>query len=92
MRNQGSQTQSHRTVPPEYIPPMSLDRFCELTGFCKASAWRYEKLGWLKTHLLANRRYILVADVAEFNRRLAADEFAGTVHIPAPKRVQRENS
>jgi len=91
MRNQSLPTQTHQSVPPEYIPPMSLDRFCELTGFCKASAWRYEKLGWLKTHLLANRRYILAADVAEFNRRLAADEFAGTVRIPVRKPVRREN-
>ena len=29
--------------------------------------------------MIANRRYILAADVAEFNRRLASDEFAGTV-------------
>jgi hypothetical protein len=42
------------------------------------SAWRYEKRGWLQTHLIANRRYILAADVAEFNRRLALNEFAGT--------------
>jgi predicted site-specific integrase-resolvase len=48
---------------------MSLQRFCEITGLSKVSAWRYEKRGWLRTHLIANRRYILAADVAEFNRR-----------------------
>jgi hypothetical protein len=58
---------------------MSLHRFCEITGLSKASAWRYEKHGWLRTHLIANRRYILAADVAEFNRRFASDEFAGSV-------------
>src|SRR5437773_3027959 len=68
-----------RTVPPEYVPPMSLRRFCEITGLSKVSAWRYEKRGWLRTHLIANRRYILAADVAEFNRRLASNEFAGSV-------------
>ena len=41
--------------------------------------WRYEKRGWLRTHLITNRRYVLSADVAEFNRRLASDEFAGRV-------------
>ncbi len=56
---------------------MSLHRFCEITGLSKVSAWRYQKRGWLQTHLIANRRYILAADVAEFNRRLASDEFAG---------------
>jgi hypothetical protein len=58
---------------------MSLHRFCQITGLSKASAWRYEKRGWLRTHLIANRRYVLAADVAEFNRRLASDEFAGSV-------------
>jgi hypothetical protein len=56
---------------------MSLHRFCEITGLSKVSAWRYEKRGWLRTHLIAKRRYILAADVAEFNRRPAANEFAG---------------
>jgi hypothetical protein len=58
---------------------MSLHRFCEITGLSKASAWRYEKRGWLRTHLIANRRYVLAADVADFNRRLASDEFAGNL-------------
>src|SRR5438874_5332244 len=74
-----SSANAQRTVPAEYIPPMSLHRFCEITGLSKASAWRYEKRGWLRTHLITNRRYILAADVAEFNRRLASDEFAGSV-------------
>jgi hypothetical protein len=71
-------TNVQKTVPAEYIPPMSLHRFFEIAGLSKASAWRYEKRGWLRTHLIANRRYILAADVAQFNRRLALDEFAGT--------------
>jgi hypothetical protein len=70
---------SQRTVPPEYIPPMSLHRFWEITGLSKVSAWRFEKRGWLRTHLIANRRYILAEEVAEFNRRLAAGEFVGKV-------------
>jgi len=78
MNSQDSSANAQKTVPAEYIPPMSLHRFCEITGLSKASAWRYEKRGWLRTHLIANRRYILAADVAEFNRRLALDEFAAT--------------
>ena len=58
---------------------MSLHRFCEITRLSKVSAWRFEKRGWLRTHLIANRRYILAEDVAEFNRRLAAGEFVGKV-------------
>jgi hypothetical protein len=74
-----SSANPQKNVPAEYLPPISLHRFCEITGLSKASAWRYEKRGWLRTHLIANRRYILVADMAEFNRKLASDEFAGSV-------------
>jgi hypothetical protein len=77
MKSQNPPSAAQKTIPPEYIPPMSLHRFCEITGLSKVSAWRYEKRGWLRTHLIANRRYILAADVAEFNKRLASDEFAG---------------
>jgi hypothetical protein len=64
-------------LPAEVIPPMSLDRFCEITGLSPVSAWRFQKRGWLKTHLIANRRYILAVDLAEFNRRIGFDELAG---------------
>ena len=78
MNAHDSSTNAQKTIPSEYVPPMSLHRFCEITGLSKVSAWRYEKRGWLRTHLIANRRYILAADVAEFNRRLASDELAGS--------------
>jgi hypothetical protein len=79
MNSQNSTINSQKSIAAEYVPPMSLHRFCEITGLSKVSAWRYEKRGWLRTHLIANRRYILAADVAEFNSRLASDEFAGRV-------------
>src|SRR5207244_10037078 len=83
MNPQDSCANPPKTVPAEYVPPMSLHRFCQITGLSKASAWCYEKRGWLRTHLIANRRYILAADLAEFNRRLASDEFAGSVPNPS---------
>ena len=86
MNPQNSSANPQKTVPAEYVPPMSLHRFCQITGLSKASAWRYEKRGWLRTHLIANRRYILAADVAEFNRRLASDQFAGSVPNPSVAR------
>jgi hypothetical protein len=79
MNLQNSSANPQKTVPADYVPPMSLHRFCQITALSKASAWRYEKRGWLRTHLIANRRCVLAADVAEFNRRLASDEFAGSV-------------
>src|SRR4029077_20840047 len=79
MNSQNSPANPQKTIPAEYVPPMLLHRFCEITGLSKGSAWRHEKRGWLRTHLIANRRYVLTADVAEFNRRLASDEFARSV-------------
>jgi hypothetical protein len=92
MNPQNSYVNSNKTVPAEYVPPMSLHRFCQITGLSQASAWRYEKRGWLRTHLIANRRYVLAADVAEFNRRLASDKFAGSVsNLSAVRQIKPKN-
>ena len=91
MNSHNSSTNAQKTVPPEYLPPMSLHRFCELTGLSKVSAWRYEKRGWLRTHLIANRRCILAADVADFNRRFALDEFAGKISSLSSARSTSSN-
>jgi hypothetical protein len=64
-------------LPAEAIPPMALDRFAEISGLSAVSLWRFQRRGWLRTHLISNRRYVLAADLIEFNRRLAAGEFAG---------------
>jgi hypothetical protein len=64
-------------LPAETVPPIALDRFAEISGLSAASLWRFQRRGWLRTHLISNRRYVLAADVIEFNRRLAAGEFAG---------------
>jgi hypothetical protein len=94
MSSHNYSSEASKTVPPKHIPPMSLHRFCEITGLSKVSAWRYEKRGWLQAHLLANRRYILAADVAGFNRRLASDEFASSVpHLSVARSMKpRKNS
>src|SRR4029077_10773798 len=51
MNSQNSPANPQKTIPAEYVPPMSLHRFCEITGLSKGSAWRHEKRGWLRTHL-----------------------------------------
>jgi hypothetical protein len=78
-------------LPTEVIPPISLDRFCEITGLSPVSAWRFQKRGWLTTHLIANRRYILAADVAEFNRRIASGELAGKPANPSATRPDKSH-
>ncbi|HEY5895142.1 MAG TPA: hypothetical protein VIT91_18125 [Chthoniobacterales bacterium] len=69
--------------PVNTVPPISLDVFLEKTGLARSTAYRYEKQGWLKTHIISNRRFLLAEDVAEFNRRLKAGEFAVDV-MPNP--------
>src|SRR5262249_32473544 len=64
MNPQNSSANPQKTVPAEYVPPMSLHRFCQITGLSKASAWRFEKRGWVRTHLIANRRCVLATDLS----------------------------
>jgi hypothetical protein len=63
-------------------PPISLGKFLDQTGTSPVTAWRWEKRGWLKTVRIAGRKYITAADLSEFNRRLEAGEFAGTIQKP----------
>jgi len=37
-----------------------------VAGFIQSFSVALRKRGWLRTHLIANRRYIVAADVAEF--------------------------
>lgn len=57
-------------------PPISVSLFSEKSGLSEVTIWRYRKKGWLKTHNIAGRQYISRAEVAEFNRRMKAGEFA----------------
>lgn len=80
-------------LPLETLPPTALDRFSELSGISPVSLWRYQKRGWLQTYLISNRRYVLAADVAEFNRRLKAGDFAGEpTKPPGRKRADEVES
>ncbi len=58
-------------------PPISLTKFTEMTGLSAVTIWRLRKKGFLKTYGIANRQYLSRSDIAEFNRRLKAGEFAG---------------
>jgi hypothetical protein len=57
-------------------PIMSLDRFIEQTGLCDVTVWRYRKKGMFTTVNICGRQYILRAEIARFNQRAAAGEFA----------------
>jgi hypothetical protein len=63
-------------------PMMSLDKFIEQTGLFAVTVWQYRKNGFLKTVNICGRHYILRAEVARFNQRAAAGEFAKPLDRP----------
>jgi hypothetical protein len=63
-------------------PMMSLDKFSEQTGLSAVTVWRYRKKGMLRTVNICGRQYILRAEVARFNERTAAGEFAKPPNHP----------
>jgi hypothetical protein len=74
--------------PPDAEPMMSLDRFTEQMGLSKTTIWRFRKRGMLSTVNIYGRQYISRSEIARFNARAAAGEFAKE---NTPKRRRREN-
>jgi hypothetical protein len=70
-------------VPLDAMPPVSLERFMTEFGVSPATCWRYRKRGWLETIVICGRHYITRPAIAEFNRRAALGEFAGSIQCPA---------
>ena len=62
--------------PLDAEPLMSLDKFVEQTGLSAVTLWRYRRKGMLTTVNICGRQYILRAEIARFNERAAAGEFA----------------
>lgn len=57
-------------------PMMSLDKFIEQTGLTAVTLWRYRKKGMITTVNICGRQYILRSEIARFDQRAAAGEFA----------------
>ena len=68
--------------PLDSEPIMSLDKFIEQTGLSAVTVWRYRKKGMLTTVNICGRLYILRAEIARFNQRAAAGEFAKAPSYP----------
>src|SRR5207249_8344482 len=71
-----------RMNPLDSEPMMSLDKFIEQTGLSAVTVWRYRKKGMLTTVNICGRQYILRAEIARFNERAAAGEFAKPPNPP----------
>jgi hypothetical protein len=68
--------------PPDPELMMSLDKFMEQTGLSPTTIWRWRKKGMLTTVNICGRRYILRSEIARFNERTAAGEFAKELTHP----------
>jgi len=69
--------------PMNALPPMSLDRFQELSGWSFTTLWRFRKKKWLRTMVISGRHYVSREEIANFNRRAESGEFAGKVANPS---------
>lgn len=68
-------------------PPIALDKFIEQSGLSVVTVWRYRRAGWLTTLNICGQHYLTRSEIARFNARAAAGEFA---KVPTkPKRRRR---
>src|SRR5262249_43610824 len=65
-----------RTPSIDTEPPLALDKFIEQSGLSAVTVWRYRRAGWLNTLNICGRHYLTRAEIARFNARAAAGEFA----------------
>lgn len=77
-------------VPLAAHPPLALDQFMRQSGLSAVTCWRMRKKGWLRVCTIAGRHYLTREAIAEFNRRMAAGEFAGTVPNPSAHRASKK--
>ena len=60
----------------------SLDKFMEQSGLSATTLWRWRKAGMLNTVNIYGRQYGLRSEIARFNERAAAGEFAKQLGRP----------
>jgi hypothetical protein len=79
---------NHANIPSiDSEPPLALDKFIEQSGLSAVTVWRYRRAGWLNTLNICGRHYLTRAEIARFNTRAAAGEFARE-----PARPKRRDS
>jgi hypothetical protein len=67
-------------------PPIALDKFIEQSGLSVVTVWRYRRAGWLNTLNSCGRHYLTRSEIARFNARAAAGEFAKAPTKPKRRR------
>lgn len=77
---------SPHEIPGDPASPIVLfDRFRESLGITAATGWRWRKRGWIVTHNICGRVYTTRAEIARFERRVVAGEFAKVHATPTRK-------
>jgi len=78
------------TVSATAAPPtgqgglVALRRWCESAGVSEITAWRWRKLGWLRTINISGRVYLAADEIERFTQRAQAGEFASEHTVPEP--------
>ena len=67
-------------------PPIALDKFIQESGVSVVTLWRYRRAGWLNTRNICGRHYLTRSEIARFNARAAAGEFAKEPTKPKHRR------
>jgi len=67
-------------------PPIALDKFIQQSGLSAVTVWRYRRAGWLNTLNICGRHYLTRSEIARFNARAAAGEFAKAPTKPKRRR------
>jgi hypothetical protein len=70
-------------------PPMALSQFIEQSALSPTTVWRFRKKGFLRTINICGRHYVLRSEIARFNARAAAGEFARTCNVPLQRDKDR---
>jgi hypothetical protein len=89
MKNHHKAPEKSDITPPPYELPfssiVSFDRWLESIGKTPATGWRWRKKGWLVTLNICGRVYIRRDEIARFEQRAAAGEFAKIHATPTRK-------
>jgi hypothetical protein len=86
-RRHGTNNDANKpSVATDSHPPIALDKLIEQSGLSVVTVWRYRRAGWLKTLNICGRHYLTRSEIARFNARAAAGEFAKAPTKPKRRR------
>ena len=63
---------------------ISLSNWSEQIGISPSTAWRWRKMGWIKTVNIAGRQYLTTKSLKEFEERANRGEFSRERKLPNP--------